>query len=180
VDGYLTIMRAHNSSYPDEVPEDGVAYNVGNVIGHSTIVVGKGTETSNDIIWLEPDTDYFFEVLSYKVVNGYYDYDAENPQSGHQRTNSSNVVMAYPNPFTDNITFPFKVREENTHVSIVVFDQLGRVVSEVVSQKFPPGDHEVKWDRNDLQGKRVVEGLYMYAIKSSEKNRSAQGMVVAK
>jgi hypothetical protein len=180
VDGYLTIMRAHNSSYPDEVPEDGVEYNVGNVIGNSTIVVGKGTDNSNDIIWLNPDVDYFFEVLSYKNTNGYFDYDAEHPQSGHQRTNSSTTTMAYPNPFIDNITIPFTVSEENTHVNIVIFDQLGRMVSEVTSQHFPPGKHEVVWDRNDLQGRRVVDGLYMYAIKSTEKNRSGQGMVVAK
>ncbi len=180
VDGYLTIMRAHNSSYPDEVPEDGVEYNVGNVIGNSTIVVGKGTASSNDIIWLDPDVDYFFEVLSYTNTNGYFDYDAEHPQSGHQRTNSSTTTMAYPNPFIDNITIPFTVTEENTHVNIVIFDQLGRMVSEVTSQRFPPGKHEVVWDRNDLHGRRVIDGLYMYAIKSTEKNRSAQGMVVAK
>jgi hypothetical protein len=46
-------------------------------------------------------------------------------------------MATYPNPFTENITIPFKVREENTHVTVVIFDQLGRVVSEVVSRYFP-------------------------------------------
>lgn len=47
--------------------------------------------------------------------------------------------MPYPNPFVEEITIPFTINEDGSNVTILIMDQLGRVVSEVVNS---PRRHE--------------------------------------
>src|SRR5436190_9660759 len=53
--GYLVVMKAYGA--PDS-PSDGTQYQVGSLIGSSTIVVGKGSAIGYDIVYLQPSTRY--------------------------------------------------------------------------------------------------------------------------
>jgi len=52
---------------------------------------------------------------------------------------------AYPNPFNPVTTLEFSVPSE-MEVQVVVYDMMGRVVSELVSGLHEPGYHEVQWN----------------------------------
>jgi hypothetical protein len=173
-DGYVVIMRAFESSLPDEAPQNGTQYHVGNVIGCCSIVAGTGMETAYNIVYLEPDVDYYFDVIPY---TGSYKYSIDKALSGHQRTMPR--IQPYPNPFVEEVTIPFTINEESSNVRIMILDQLGRAVSEVVNNQFEKGKHEVRWSRIDLNGNRVGNGVYMYSIVTNE-SEPVKGLFVAK
>jgi hypothetical protein len=82
--GYLLLMRANSSPYPTRIPVDGQTYNVGNLIGSSTIVVGKSTTpTDFYIVGLSSSTTYHFALFTY---GSDLDYDTENPLLGQATT----------------------------------------------------------------------------------------------
>ena len=61
----------------------------------------------------------------------------------------------YPNPFNPGTTIPF-VLGSAAHVSIVVFDVLGREVSRLTDTDFAPGEHAVVFD-----GSGMASGIYI-------------------
>jgi hypothetical protein len=183
--GYITLMKTFSSPYPEDVPVNGVNYQVGNVIGSSTIVVGLGSSTNLNIEYLMPSTEYFFDVYSYHIPESGGPQYVANPTEGNQTTASSSSTLAersapFPNPFNEEITIPFTINGENASVEIVIYDQMGKQVASVVSQRFDAGSYEVKWNRADNQGTKVNQGLYFYHIKTSESNKSMHGTLVAK
>jgi len=186
--GYITVMRAYGSPYPEDAPVDGTTYHVGNVLGSSTIVVGVGSETSLDIVYLGVSIDYYFDVFSYTSTADGYDYLTLNPLAGNQRTSSDLSIRSsqarttpFPNPFSEDITIPFTTTHENTFVQIVISDPMGQKIADVVNENFTLGYHEVRWNGMDNnQGNRVKQGLYMYLIKMSETDHILRGMLVAK
>jgi hypothetical protein len=173
-EGYITIMRAFESALPDEGPQDGTSYGIGDVIGCCTIVVGKGMDTVLNILYLEPDIDYYFDIIPYTAGN---DYDLDKVLSGYQRTMPQS--QPYPNPFVENITIPFTISEEDSNVRVLIFDQTGRPVSEVVNDRYDRGKHYVTWNRLDMSGNRATNGVYIYSI-TTNSNEPIKGMLVAK
>jgi hypothetical protein len=203
--GYITLMQAFGSPYPDDSPVDGTTYHVGDVIGSSTIVVGAGSETSLDIVYLWPGVNYYFDVFSYTNPNGVYDYLTADPLAGSQRTTSSGSASArtadpnlklsgrysgdvtgndhispYPNPFSEDITIPFTTKGQNTFVQIDIYDALGKRIADVVNQNFTAGYHEAKWTRTDSFGNKVSQGMYLYSIRTNEAKGILRGTLVAK
>jgi flagellar hook assembly protein FlgD len=185
-DGYITLMRAFGSPSPGDVPVDGTTYHVGNVIGSSTIVVGLGSSTSLDIVYLDPNTEYYFDIYSFNNTSEGVDYLTPGPLQGHQRTSdaftslTASKAAPFPNPFVDNISIPFTTTEDNTFVKVIVHDQSGKKIAEIVSDSFSAGYHEVQWDRRDLQGNRMGNGMYVYSIASTGKKESESGVIVAR
>jgi hypothetical protein len=173
VDGYLTLMRAFGAPLPEDAPINGTVYSVGQVIGSSTIVVGTGLDTARYIVYLMPDVEYYFDIIPYTNNQ----YEIENSLSGHQRTNSD---APYPNPFVESLTIPFTVSNDDTDVRILVSDQMGRPVAEVVNQSFAAGKHIATWDRSDISGGRAGEGIYIYSIATSDSQTTRKGKIVAR
>jgi FlgD Ig-like domain/Receptor L domain len=184
--GYITLMKAFSSPFPQDVPVDGVTYRVGGIIGNSTIVVGLGTSTSLNIQYLMPGLEYYFNVYAYHVpAVGGPDYLEAVPLEGSQRTTLTNSSLAsqsapFPNPFIDEITIPFSIEANDTFVQVDIYNAMGSKVADVVSQNFDQGFHEVKWNRADSQGNKVTQGLYRYSIKMSGSNQRMRGTLVAK
>lgn len=183
--GYLTLMKAFSSSFPDDVPMNGETFQVGNIVGSSTVVVGSGTASSFNIEYLIPGTHYYINVYSCLLSeSGEPQYLAAIPLEGSQST-LSNLLSAsastpFPNPFTEEVTIPFTVKSESTFVRVVIYDQMGKKVADVVNQSFDSGYHELKWDRTDNYGSKVNQGLYRYNISMGESNHSARGTLIAK
>jgi len=186
-DGYITFMKAIASPFPEDVPVSGTYYQVGDVIGSSTVVVGLGASTSFSIIWLLPGMEYFFDIYSYQrpIENGSIFLVSDNPLSGSARTTFGNLDAAnhstpYPNPFAEEITIPFTVKNDNTFVQIVVYDPIGIKVAQLTSQSYNQGHFDVKWDRTDNSGSKVKQGVYIYNVTTSESRQGMSGTVVAK
>ena len=81
--------------------------------------------------------------------------------------NSFYLGNAYPNPFNPITTIQYFLPEES-YVSIVVYDMLGRIVKGIINQIKKPVLQSVQWDATNNEGKPVPAGLYLYTIESGE------------
>ena len=73
----------------------------------------------------------------------------------------------YPNPFNPATTIAFSVPENyRGHVSLRVYDMLGKVVRELVAGNLAPGHYRQVWDGLDQSGRRLASGLYMYQLRA--------------
>jgi hypothetical protein len=66
----------------------------------------------------------------------------------------------YPNPFNPNTTIKFEL-PTSSHVSLTVYDILGREASVLVNEKREAGAYEVKFD-----GSNLASGVYFYRIQA--------------
>lgn len=66
----------------------------------------------------------------------------------------------YPNPFNPTTNIVFQVKEEG-HVTMAVFDLLGRQVKTLVDETMKPGTHRVVIDASEMSA-----GIYFYSLKA--------------
>ncbi len=66
----------------------------------------------------------------------------------------------YPNPFNPSTTIEYQTATMG-HVTLKVFDLLGRKVATLVNDVIPPGEHSVTWDAGELPS-----GVYLYRIEA--------------
>ncbi len=66
-------------------------------------------------------------------------------------TNPANASLSpnYPNPFTNNTTLDF-VLKEDSFVTIEIFSSSGRKVETLVNRELPAGEYSVRWDAAGL------------------------------
>jgi hypothetical protein len=79
--------------------------------------------------------------------------DAEIPRAFSLHQN-------YPNPFNPATTIQYDVPKA-THVRLVVYDALGRIVESLVNSQQPTGSYSVGWDAGDLPS-----GVYFYRFEA--------------
>ena len=87
---------------------------------------------------------------------------------------SYSLKEAYPNPFNPTTTIDYTLRE-NSNVSIIVYDLMGRVVKELVNEfKLSDGGatHSVVWNGTDNSGSLVSSGIYIYRMISNDFTKS--------
>jgi spore coat protein A len=65
----------------------------------------------------------------------------------------------YPNPFNPSTAINFSVPEENTLVSLKIYNSLGQEVGTLINQVVPAGNHEVQFDASGLSS-----GVYFYTL----------------
>lgn len=70
------------------------------------------------------------------------------------------LAQNYPNPFNPGTTISYAI-PEGAHVSLVVYDILGRAVNELVNGYQTAGSHQVEFDAAGLSS-----GVYFYTLKS--------------
>jgi hypothetical protein len=69
-------------------------------------------------------------------------------------------VVAYPNPFNDQVTFKLNF-DEKSPVNLEVFDLTGRVVYSSGQKVMNPGPQKLVWNVQD-----TPPGIYTYRIKA--------------
>jgi len=74
---------------------------------------------------------------------------------------------AYPNPFNPVTTIRYDLPEQS-FVTIVVYDMLGREVKELVNGELASGYHKIVWDGTDSFSKPVGAGVYLYQIRTAD------------
>jgi spore coat protein A len=65
----------------------------------------------------------------------------------------------YPNPFNPSTVINFSVPNENTLVTLKVYNSLGQEVGTLINQVVPAGNHEVQFDASGLSS-----GVYFYTL----------------
>ncbi|MFX0141921.1 MAG: T9SS type A sorting domain-containing protein, partial [Candidatus Hodarchaeota archaeon] len=79
------------------------------------------------------------------------------------------LAQNYPNPFNSSTTISFKL-PKRTHISLRVYDSLGRLVNILVDHPLPEGLHKYVWGGKDNAGKPVTTGIYFYKLSNENLN----------
>ncbi|UCC12916.1 MAG: VCBS repeat-containing protein [candidate division WOR-3 bacterium] len=99
-------------------------------------------------------------------------------QETNEKTAYQDVTIA-PNPFNSKATIIFSVLQNNTDVTVAIFDNSGRCVRELIAQTFMAGSHQVIWRGEDNAGHRLPAGLYYVTVRSG-KDSSTSKLVILK
>ena len=77
------------------------------------------------------------------------------------------VHQNYPNPFNPITTLRYDL-PENSHVTITIYDMIGRQVKILINQTQDAGYRSVIWGATNDYGKPVSAGIYLYQIQAGE------------
>lgn len=102
-----------------------------------------------------------FEVSDGRTLKVLYDI------SGEIHPDISLVGEAWPNPFTDHVTFPIlqaRAAEDNV---IEICDFLGRTVRAIQIEHASSAIADLHWDGRDQNGDQVAKGLYFYRLRGA-------------
>jgi hypothetical protein len=70
-----------------------------------------------------------------------------------------------PNPFASSTLIRYALAERG-HVSIEVFNVAGELVTILVDEVKPAGEHSVSWNGHDVAGNKATSGVYFCRMKS--------------
>jgi Secretion system C-terminal sorting domain/Kelch motif len=79
-------------------------------------------------------------------------------------------VQNYPNPFNPETTISFRVNTAS-HLTINIFNMLGKKVKTISNQFLKPANYKYKWDGKDEFGKIVSSGIYFLKITSDTQSK---------
>ena len=77
------------------------------------------------------------------------------------------LLPNYPNPFNPETWVTFGIpatRNNETRVSIVIYDMLGRPVRQLINNSLAPGFYKVLWDGRNEEGSMVPSGIYILRL----------------
>jgi hypothetical protein len=75
------------------------------------------------------------------------------------------IHQNYPNPFNPSTTIEFEV-PEHTHVSIIIYDILGRRIYSLVDEKLEPGKYKEIWNGIDINNNLVASRIYFIRMEA--------------
>jgi len=85
----------------------------------------------------------------------------------------------YPNPFNPTTVINFRI-SENSHVTLKVYDVLGREVATLVDEYKQPGNYNIEFNTRHLERSReMASGVYCYRL-STPKSSMTNKMVYIK
>ncbi len=72
----------------------------------------------------------------------------------------------YPNPFNPKTKITYAVGGQG-HISLKIYDLLGREITTLVNEVKSPGEYTVEWNGTNSAGQQVASGVYFYQLKTS-------------
>lgn len=85
--------------------------------------------------------------------------------------------FAYPNPANTNTSIKF-ILEENSDVSLKIYDEMGRMVQYFDLDNLSSGNQVLNWDLKNANGARVSNGLYYYQFSIDGQSNSSGKILV--
>ncbi|MCY4673067.1 MAG: T9SS type A sorting domain-containing protein [Bacteroidetes bacterium] len=67
------------------------------------------------------------------------------------------IGEVFPNPITNQATFPYKLSHNNAHVEVEVYDLLGRKLLHLLSARKQAGEHMLTWNTHQMS---LPSGMY--------------------
>ena len=72
--------------------------------------------------------------------------ESQNMAVNEIHSDRTGLDKNYPNPAKDYTVIPFEIDQNNTFVSLKIFDALGNIKAVLLEGKMGKGRHEIKWD----------------------------------
>ncbi len=119
------------------------------------------TVTAQDLTY----NDFF--AYSFPVNVGLTDVEATD-----QLPTEFALYQNYPNPFNPTTTIKFSIPIEMEyipslqHVTLKVYDLLGREIATLVNEEKSPGNYEVRFDSETFRGTSLPSGVYFYRLQA--------------
>ncbi len=82
-----------------------------------------------------------------------------------------NLQQNYPNPFNPATTIVYNLPNQE-HVTLKVYNLMGREVKTLVNGVVNSGTHVVQWDGTDNFGSKVTSGIYLCTLRYNNKTVS--------
>jgi hypothetical protein len=82
------------------------------------------------------------------------------------------LFQNYPNPFNPGTTITYEL-PRTSHVTLSVYDVLGREVATLLNEEKSAGAYTVQWDASG-----VSSGVYFYRLKAGDFNQTKRMMIV--
>ncbi len=76
------------------------------------------------------------------------------------------LVGNYPNPFNPDTIIMYKLASP-TRVDLRIYNIKGQLINKLVDEVQNPGIHQILWQGNTLNDKKVAAGIYFYKLKTS-------------
>ena len=93
--------------------------------------------------------------------------EKDGPILVEERPHLFNVSPAYPNPFNPSTTIQYEIPED-CHVTLTVYDILGREVAVPTDRELARGIHQTVWDGRDNNGNVLGSGVYLYELRAGK------------
>lgn len=119
------------------------------------------------------NSPHSYSFVDYNLTPGLYDYRVKqiDNNGAFRYSESQSVVIApvefslsqnYPNPFNPTTVINYQL-PMSSHISLKIYDLLGREVATLVNEQKDAGSYEVKFD-----GKNLSSGIYFYQLRAGE------------
>jgi len=75
------------------------------------------------------------------------------------------LLQNYPNPFNPETRIGFAL-PENSHVTLTIYNVLGREVKILVDENLSAGPYDITWNGTSVSGQSVASGVYYYRLQT--------------
>jgi hypothetical protein len=129
------------------------------------------TDTSVVVGNLDPFKTYYWRVMAsnkggVSTWSSIWRFTTDNTVGVSERDNAIPTKFSlgqnYPNPFNPSTTIAFSLPRAE-HVTLKVFDLLGKEIATLVDKKLSPGHYEARWNAGDVES-----GTYFYQLRAGE------------
>lgn len=83
----------------------------------------------------------------------------------------------FPNPFNPSTKIAFELPKAS-HVTLTLYDVLGREVAEIADQNYPAGYNEITWNGLNRNGEQASSGVYFYRITADNWSKVKKLMLI--
>ena len=163
---WLTATETNNYGFEIERSISDDWQKVGFVKGNGTTTIPQKYSFTDNINDLKGQMSDSLNTIKYRLkqidFGGAVEYSSVIEIIIDQKPLTFNLCQNYPNPFNPTTTISFSIAQSN-HVTLKVFDILGREVITILNEKREAGMHSIKFDSNNLPG-----GLYFYKLETGD------------
>jgi len=108
---------------------------------------------------------------------GMYTIGMGGPQASGKSQIPFCLYQPFPNPFGDAATIRYSLPYA-THVSLKVYDVVGRLVTRLVDEEVAPGVHTLQWRGKDDVNRRCASGVYFVRFTAGDYQASKKMVLI--
>jgi photosystem II stability/assembly factor-like uncharacterized protein len=151
------------------------SFYLGSLYAYNTITDSLGYSSYNNVNYTISSSTYLVGcILDGKTYGEVLpDYIVGIKEEQQVLPSKFSLSQNYPNPFNPSTTIQYSIPVAETHhgaslhVSLKVYDVLGREVATLVNDEKSPGNYEFIFDASrSEQGRRMASGVYFYRLQS--------------
>jgi hypothetical protein len=90
---------------------------------------------------------------------------------------SFELLQNYPNPFRDETTISFGLKNQ-TKITIEVFNITGQKVKTLLNKKMQAGNHEINWNGCNETGDLLTNGFYFYKLETGIHSQTQKMLLI--